>query len=181
MHAMHLPIQPKSVLYEEFHKYRKLSMIQTPSVELLSSQSIFIDQHRPQDIRYIDSLQRKFKVKLETMDFEDTVSAARLINNHVVNQTRGKIASVVQPQFLVNAKMVLTSSIYFNGKWKVWLNCTNFRLILRLLRKFSFFYHIWVFLTDIPSILAFSTLSTVEIPSSGHFIKKTVNPSAISQ
>lgn len=118
MRAMQLPLQP-GILYDEFQKYRKLSTIKTSAVELISSQTIFNNPHQPQDIHYIDSLRHKFKVNLEPIDFSDTDSAAKLINNYVTKQTRGKITSVVQPQFLVNAKTVLISTIYFNGTWKV--------------------------------------------------------------
>lgn len=121
LRAMHLSTHPGAV-YREFQKYRAFASIKTSSVEVLSNQTVFADPHRPQDIGYIDSLQRNYKVHLESIDFGDPNAAAKTINSYVATQTRGKIATVVQPQFLINARLALTSTIYFNGKWKVTTN-----------------------------------------------------------
>lgn len=130
LRAMHLSAHPDAV-YREFQKYQSFASIKTSSVEVLSNQTVFADPHRPQDIGYIDSLQRNYKVHLESIDFGDPNAAAKIINGYVATQTRGKITTVVQPKFLIDARMALTSTIYFNGKWKV---------ILIEIDIFNFFY-----------------------------------------
>lgn len=118
MQAMNLPIKSNG-LYDEFRKYQQFSMINTPTVEILSRQTVFADPYRPQDTQYINSLQRNYNVDLQPVDFANPELAAKKINNYVDNYTHGRITSVVQPQFLINTRMVLSSTIYFNGKWKV--------------------------------------------------------------
>lgn len=148
--AMNLPIK-SNTLYEEFRKYQQFAMITTPAIEILSRQTIFADPYRPQDTQYINSLQRNYKVDLQPIDFANPEIAAKKINNYVDNYTRGRISSVVQPQFLINTRMVLTSTIYFNGKWKVNILAIlhkHFQRNLTVGGVFSHFICFWSFFFD---------------------------------
>ncbi|CAB3361964.1 Hypothetical predicted protein [Cloeon dipterum] len=59
-----------------------------------------------------------YNTSMESLDFRNTTFAARTINKWVNDLTAGNINGIVYPSDLVNAKLVLTSALYFRGSWK---------------------------------------------------------------
>lgn len=60
----------------------------------------------------------KYRVKLETLNFEKPERARQTINEWVAKQTRKKIVDLIPSGTLkTNTRLVLTNAIYFEGGW----------------------------------------------------------------
>lgn len=111
----------------------------TKTVELAMSQALFSEKNHPIDSKYSAILTNNYEVDLLPIDFRIQNNAAQTINHYVDTKTHGKIKHVVNPADLIDIQILLASSIFFRGQWKVRIN----RFILeknKLLRKNIFFF-----------------------------------------
>lgn len=71
---------------------------------------------------------KKNQIKLESIDFSDTVNAVQKINEWVNQKTRGNIQEIVSEQNLSpDMSMLLLNAIYFKGTWRYKFNDTDKR------------------------------------------------------
>lgn len=108
-----------TVLRREFSQYQNFLTIKTPTVELLAGQALFSDLNRPIDPVYGSRLFNDYRADHIPVNFNDPPSAAIDINNYISHRTNGKIHSLIKPEDLTDAHLLLTSTIFFKGKWKV--------------------------------------------------------------
>lgn len=102
------------------YKNLEQSLLSNSSTAGLSmNQAVFIDQTRPVLQNYAHALSNDYKAFLQSLDFSSPTEAASTINDYVRKQTHGKISSIVNPPDIVDSHVLLTSSIFFNGQWKV--------------------------------------------------------------
>lgn len=92
--------------------------VNTSTIEVSALQAVFSDSHRPIDSDYSDLLQRFYLTTLVPVNFQDTYNAVTTINNYINNASRGLIDFLVDQEDVLNAQMVLTSTIFFKGQWK---------------------------------------------------------------
>lgn len=83
------------------------------------SQALFADQQRQIERNYIHVLTEDYQTDYVSVDFSDTVKAAKTINNHIRSSTHGKIPRLVNEAALHDTHLLLSSAIHFNGAWKV--------------------------------------------------------------
>lgn len=67
---------------------------------------------------YEVSVREKLKSQVESIDFRQTVLAAKKINDWIETQTNHRLKDVVKPQQLDDAiRMVLINAVYFKANW----------------------------------------------------------------
>ncbi|KYQ54644.1 Serpin B3, partial [Trachymyrmex zeteki] len=67
---------------------------------------------------YITALNTYYGTDIQQLNFENTNDAANIINSWVRENTRNNIKTIIQPGTLsANTQMLLTSSLYFKGRW----------------------------------------------------------------
>ncbi|MDD5530809.1 MAG: serpin family protein [bacterium] len=72
--------------------------------------------------KFLDEFLKVTKINygagLKKVDFGNTESARKTINNWVEKQTKNKIKDLIKPGFLnADTRLVLTNAIYFKGNW----------------------------------------------------------------
>jgi len=88
-----------------------------PQVTLAIANALWAQQQYQFRADYLQRVQQSYQAKVATTNLASPVGA-KLINDWVTEQTRGKIAGIAPPQgFDPNARLVLTDALYFKGQW----------------------------------------------------------------
>lgn len=95
----------------------------TTAIELTANHALFSNIDYPIDNKYISTLTRAYRVEHLPVNFQNTSIAASTINDYIHIRTQGRIEHVVNPDDLIDIQLLLASSIFFRGQWKV---CANF-------------------------------------------------------
>lgn len=90
--------------------------------ELDVNQALFTNQNHPINNKYASILSHDYQVDHLPIDFQHPNDAAKIINEYFDSRTHGKIKHVVNPTDLVDIQLLLSSSIFFRGQWKVRFN-----------------------------------------------------------
>lgn len=123
-----------NILRQEFSQYQNFLSIKTPTVELLAGQALFSDMNQPVEMSYAVRLSNDYHADHIPVNFRNANSAANDINSYISLRTQGKISNLIKPEDLTDAHLLLTSTIFFKGKWKVRFSC----LSMYLKRKINF-------------------------------------------
>lgn len=130
-------IQLKNVLHlndlnrlgTSYRKLRERLLSNTTTVGLSLNQALFSDKIAAINNSFTAVLSSEYHANHEIVNFRETDNAANAINNFIRTQTQGKIGNIVSAQDLFNTHLLLTSSIYFNGQWKVSYSFNSFQRI----------------------------------------------------
>ncbi|KAM6217567.1 ovalbumin-related protein Y-like [Rhynchocyon petersi] len=103
------------------HIQALLSEISTSSrgqVDMASG--MFVDVAHPFLPKYVECIEKLYKLKPENLDFKHNTEVARVqINSWVQNQTKGKIPGLLSSNDIVSSdRLVLINTISFRGPWK---------------------------------------------------------------
>lgn len=118
---------------------RQVLTVNTSTIELASSRMIYTDVNLPISADYVYLLDSEYDADYISVDFFNANNTARLMNERVRQETRGKIREIYKDDDLKEAKLLLMSALYFKGKWKVCddlsetlngtnRNCSHFQL-----------------------------------------------------
>lgn len=124
-----------------YKAFQRTLNVNTSTIELAVNQAIYTDIHRPIYQHYADILEKDYEADHIAVNFRDASIAIKSINDHVLEQTRGKITEIVKESDLNNAKLLLTSAIYFKGQWKVCRMRFRLTFTLRQINTFNFSFH----------------------------------------
>lgn len=119
--ALHLPNDLSNVRLKYADIKRALFMNST-NAELNVNQALFTNINHPIDNKYAGILSHVYQVDHLPIDFRVPNDAAKFINEYVDYQTHGKVKHVVNPVDLIDIELLLSSSIFFRGQWKVSFN-----------------------------------------------------------
>ncbi|XP_078066237.1 neuroserpin [Mustelus asterias] len=118
---------------EEFSMLKKQSKIMSAGSRLYKlklGNAIYVQDGFRLTEQYLHSNQQFFGNTVRNVNFQDSVSAANVINTWIANQTSGKVKNLVTSQsFNSLTKLVLVNAIYFKGTWKHKFNSANTRLM----------------------------------------------------
>lgn len=118
--VLHLPndlTQLRTAYYEIQQRLRT----NTAAIELTSNSALFSNINYPIDNKFISTLEQAYRVEHIPVNFRNTSIAATTINDYIRIRTQGRIENVVQPDDLIDIQLLLSSSIFFRGQWKVCL------------------------------------------------------------
>jgi serpin B len=96
-------------------------MVSRGDIELYAANSLWPQRDHPFLPEYLQLLRRSYGVSITMVDYQTgpaCEAARQRINAWAKQATRGKITDLVAPQYLTEmTRLVLTSAIYFKGKW----------------------------------------------------------------
>lgn len=104
-----------------YRSYQRLLLSNTDAVELALNHALFSDINRPIEYGYENILKNNYEADYVSVNFRAPNNATKVINDYINKQTHGKIQTVVTPDDLIDSQLLLTSSIFFKGQWKVCL------------------------------------------------------------
>lgn len=93
--------------------------INTNTVEVTSFQAIFPDLNKPTNRTYQSILRKYYETDVVQVNYRQTLEAQSHINGYVAKATKGMIDYLVNERDLLDAHLVLISTIFFKGQWKV--------------------------------------------------------------
>lgn len=102
-----------------FANLQQLLAVNTSALEVALNQILFSDINRPLVENYVNILKNDYRADHFLVNFLASDSAADAINNHISFRTKGKITHIVTPDELTEIHLVLASTIFFKGQWKV--------------------------------------------------------------
>ena len=94
--------------------YKSLMQV-NPSSELTVANAMFANKNFEFVKAFMDSNQKYYGAKLETLDFAD-LSTVNKINNWVKDNTKSKIPSILD-KVATDAVLYLVNAVYFKGVW----------------------------------------------------------------
>ncbi|XP_035183365.1 alpha-1-antitrypsin-like [Oxyura jamaicensis] len=86
-------------------------------VQLSMGNTLFMDEHLTPLKTFLKDIQRTYKGKIISFNFQNSTEAKKVINDHIKNQTHGKINQIVA-DLDPNSLMVLVNYIYFKAYWE---------------------------------------------------------------
>lgn len=84
---------------------------------LIIANALWADQHFPLAPDFVKMCESTFGARAASLNFVDP-KAADEINNWVESNTNGKIGSIVTPDIVRKAAVILTNAVYFAAKWR---------------------------------------------------------------
>lgn len=128
-----------SLLRAPYKSFQHLLYVNITSIELNINQAIISDTNRPLHQIYIDLLESSYDVDHLSVDFH-ALNAATVINDYLNDETRQHGRKLIKFEDLDEAQVLLVSSIFFRGQWKVYglkRQFKSFQLIVNFSPFFS--------------------------------------------
>lgn len=116
--VLHLP-NDLTQLRIAYYEIQQRLRTNTTAIELTSNSALFSNVNYRIDNKFISTLARAYRVEHIPVNFQNTSIAAITINDYIRVRTQGKIDIVVQADDLIDIQLLLSSSIFFRGQWKV--------------------------------------------------------------
>lgn len=130
--VLHLP-DDLTQLRTAYYDIQQRLRTNTRAIEFTSNAAIFSNINYRIDNKYVDTLSHAYDVEHVPVNFQNTSIAATQINDYIRIRTQGLIENVVQPDDLTDIQLLMSSSIFFRGQWKV---CS---------KRYSYFYSYYFF------------------------------------
>lgn len=118
---------------------RTISSTVNPGVFSNIVNGMFVDTHFLINPSYELQLTRLFDAHIENMNFSTTPEESRVeINSWISNSTNGTIPELLPPLSITSStRMVLVSTLYFNGAWELPFPIENTRNVSDFFANFS--------------------------------------------
>jgi len=114
--ALELPDVDASRLNASSAALQNLLKSQAPSA-LSIANALWADRHFTLAPDFVKLCQSVFSARAASLNFADPKSAAE-INDWVKTKTRGKIPTIVTPDAVAKAALILTNAVYFAATWE---------------------------------------------------------------
>lgn len=122
--VLHLPNDLRN-LRAAYTSVQHLLSTNTSAVEVGVNQIVFSDANRALENDYVKLLLNNYRADHFQVNFGAPDDAASAINNHIDFRTRGKFQNIVTPEELIQIHLVLASTVFFKGAWKVCIGKSN--------------------------------------------------------
>ncbi|VVC99394.1 unnamed protein product [Leptidea sinapis] len=112
----------QTIIRNDFRNIAQYLQVNTSTVELKKLNIMFINKKNVKE----DFIERVkfYDTSALTLNFSDS-NVLNKINSAVSAFTNNKIMKLVEADDLANSEMILTSALYFKGKWKVPFNTSS--------------------------------------------------------
>lgn len=91
----------------------------TSTIQVENLQAMYYDTYEKVDQDYISTLTTCYTAKVQNLNFNDTKRSVNFINNAINTETKGLIRDAITEDDVANARILLTSTLYFKGQWQV--------------------------------------------------------------
>ncbi len=118
--VLHLGANPADVAAAFGEIQRQLQDLQkNTGTELNTANALWAQEGHPFLLDFLQTARRQFEARVEQADFKTQAEPVQNeINQWVSQQTKGKIADLLQPGDLnASTRLVLVNAIYFKGHW----------------------------------------------------------------
>lgn len=82
-------------------------------------QGLFTDINKPVHRDFENIIEQDYNSQLIAVNFQDINETFTKINEYVSRATNGLISHTVNPQDFVDPHLIMISSLYFKGQWRV--------------------------------------------------------------
>lgn len=107
-----------SLLRIPYKSFQHLLYVNVTSIELNVNQALISDINRPLNQKYIDLLKNSYAVDQLSVNFR-APNAANIINDYINREIYQRGQQIVKAENLDDAQVLLVSTIFFKGQWKV--------------------------------------------------------------
>lgn len=107
-------LQPLRMSYKYIQKALNVN---TSGVEVEINQALFSDENQPISNDYSEILERVYDADQVAVNLYNPADALQKINQYVKEKTHGKIDKILDE--LTDPQLILISTLFFHGKWKV--------------------------------------------------------------
>ncbi|XP_018320664.1 serine protease inhibitor 77Ba isoform X2 [Agrilus planipennis] len=106
---------------KSFKTLKKYLKQKSDGIELDISNSIFVTKEQNLNKTYQLLVKNFYDVDVMPIDFKNLIQSQNIINSHIAKLTNNKITNLVTVD-LVDAQILLTSTLYFKGRWMLPFN-----------------------------------------------------------
>ncbi|XP_055855888.1 serine protease inhibitor 77Ba-like [Episyrphus balteatus] len=111
-------------LRESYRTIEKSLKVNTSTVTVSTMQTIFRDMNRPFKRDFEDVIEQQYQANVKPIDFFEQQRAQAEIADYIEKATRGLIKPNIDLEDLQDAQMIMISSIFFKGQWKLPFNAS---------------------------------------------------------
>ncbi|XP_055298180.1 serine protease inhibitor 42Dd-like isoform X2 [Sitodiplosis mosellana] len=109
----------KTTTANQCHEYYEMLLRNAGNAELSIANQIYVNRGYEIKPEFRDVATTKFMSAVGSLNFGDSVSAAKKINHFVDEKTKGKIKDIIAPNAISsNTRAMLVNAIYFKGQWE---------------------------------------------------------------
>lgn len=83
---------------------------------------MYSDSNRPVDPEYERNIETYYNTEQVPVNFLDIKNSLQMINDHIKVATRGRIEKIMTSEDLKDATLILASTIFFRGQWRMPFN-----------------------------------------------------------
>ena len=88
-------------------------------VQVKTGEFIFTDLNQPIMNDYERVMEQYYDVDILPIDYTKLKEATIRINSYIRNATNNQIPKAVHPNDIINSKVILVSTLFFQGQWTV--------------------------------------------------------------
>lgn len=103
----------KAKLFKKFH---------SSNYEFQTFNALLLDNNYSFQEQYLSLIKQEMNYNLESVDFTNKKNVAKKVNNTIAENTQNMISNVLKEEDLLNARMILTNTIYFKAIWDEMFN-----------------------------------------------------------
>lgn len=109
----------KTTTANQFHQYYESLQKKTGDSELSIANKIYVKNGYEVKPEFREVATTKFMSGIDSLNFEDSTSAAQEINHFVDEKTNGKIKNIIEPSMISSdTRAMLLNAVYFKGQWE---------------------------------------------------------------
>ncbi|GAB1297759.1 Serine (or cysteine) peptidase inhibitor, clade A (alpha-1 antiproteinase, antitrypsin), member 3J [Apodemus speciosus] len=107
---------PEADIHQSFSHLLHILSQPEDQVQISTGSAMFIEKHLQILTEFKEEARALYQTEVFTADFQQPCEARKLINDHVSNQTQGKIKGLVS-DLDVKTSMLMADFVVFQGKW----------------------------------------------------------------
>lgn len=119
--------QNRQALRQAFNVVQQFLLRKTSTIQVENLQAMYYDTYEKVDQDYISTLTTCYTAKVQNLNFNDTKRSVNFINNAINTETKGLIRDAITEDDVANARILLTSTLYFKGQWQFPFNRSETR------------------------------------------------------
>nr|XP_014096706.2 serine protease inhibitor 77Ba [Bactrocera oleae]XP_036214158.1 serine protease inhibitor 77Ba [Bactrocera oleae]XP_036214159.1 serine protease inhibitor 77Ba [Bactrocera oleae]XP_036214160.1 serine protease inhibitor 77Ba [Bactrocera oleae]XP_036214161.1 serine protease inhibitor 77Ba [Bactrocera oleae]XP_036214162.1 serine protease inhibitor 77Ba [Bactrocera oleae] len=119
--------QDRQALRQAFNVVQQFLLHKTSTIQVENLQAMYYDTYEKVSPDYIRTLTTCYNAKAQNLNFNDTKIAVNFINNAIKTETKGLISDAITADDVKNARLLLTSTLYFKGQWQFPFNRSDTR------------------------------------------------------
>ncbi|XP_067647923.1 serine protease inhibitor 77Ba-like [Eurosta solidaginis] len=110
--------QDRDVLRQAFNVVQQFLQRKTPTVQVENLQAMYYDAYEQISHDYKSTLTSCYSARVQHLNFNNTKATVNAINNAISTETKGLITNAISEDYIIDANLLLTSTLYFKGQWQ---------------------------------------------------------------